>query len=277
MDQIYGSDMKIVLCVLLFACVTTGQTTPATAASQSIPVEQENARKAKHVLDQAIQALGGQAYLGIQDISQEGRTYSFFHGQPNSVGLLFWRFYKFPDKDRMELTKKRDVTYVYTGDQGFEITFKGPHPQDPKDLADYLRRRQYSLDWVLRKWLAEPGVALFYEGPTVVEQKSVEQVTIMNTRNQGVTLFLDASSHLPVKKSFSWRDPTDKERNVEEEIYDGYRLVQAVMTPFSITRTYNGEMSNQRFLTSVIYNKGLEDSMFNVIATGNSQPPAPKK
>jgi len=54
-----------------------------------------------------------------------------------------------------------------------------------------------------------------------------------------------------VKKSFSWRDPTDKQRNIEEEIYDGYRLVQGVMTPFSITRTYNGEMSNQRFLNSI--------------------------
>ena len=267
--------MKPFLFALLLVSIALGQATPP--SSQSIPVEQENARKAKHVLDQAIQALGGQTYLSIQDMSQEGRTYSFFHGQPNSVGLLFWRFYKFPDKDRIELTKKRDVTYVYTGDQGFEITFKGTHPQDPKDLADYLRRRQYALDWVLRKWLAEPGVALFHEGPTVAEQKSVEQVTIMNARNQGVTLFIDASTHLPVKKSFSWRDPTDKERNVEEEIYDGYRLVQGVMTPFSITRTYNGEMSNQRFLNSVIYNKGLADSMFNVTVTGNSPQPAPKK
>jgi len=117
---------------------------------------------------------------------------------------------------------------------------------------------------------------LFYEGPTVAEQKSVEQVTIMNARNQGVTLFLDASTHLPVKKSFSWRDPTDKERNVEEEIYDGYRLVQGVMTPFSITRTYNGEMSNQRFLNSVSYNKGPDDSMFS-LGTSATFPNAPKK
>ena len=266
--------MKQCLFVLLLVGVAVGQS--ASASSQSIPAEQENARKAKNILDQTIQALGGQAYLGIQDISQEGRTYSFFHGQPNGVGLLFWRFYKFPDKDRIELTKKRDVAYVFNGDQGSEITFKGPHPQDPKDLADYLRRRQYSLDWVLRKWLAEPGVALFYEGPTVAEQKSVEQVTIMNARNQGVTLYLDASTHLPVKKSFSWRDPTDKQRNIEEEIYDGYRLVQGVMTPFSITRTYNGEMSNQRFLNSISYNKGLDDSMFS-LGTSATFPQAPKK
>ena len=143
--------MKQYLFVVLLVGVTLGQAAPP--SSQSIPVEQENARKAKSALDQAVQALGGQAYLGIQDITQEGRTYSFFHGQPNSVGLLFWRFYKFPDKDRIELTKKRDVAYVFNGDQGSEITFKGPHPQDPKDLADYLRRRQYSLGWLNLVWL----------------------------------------------------------------------------------------------------------------------------
>ena len=59
------------------------------------------------------QALGGQAYLNVQDSSQEGRTYSFHHGQPNSLGVLYWRFSKFPDKERIEFTKKRDVAYVY--------------------------------------------------------------------------------------------------------------------------------------------------------------------
>jgi len=152
--------------------------------SQSIPVDQENAKKARAVLNQTIQALGGSAYLNIEDISQEGRTYSFYHGRPNSLGILFWRFYKFPDKERIELTKQRDVIYVYAGDKGTEITFKGPRPEDPKDLTEYLRRRHISLDWVLRKWLSEPGVALFYEGQTVAEEKPVEQVTAASARRR---------------------------------------------------------------------------------------------
>lgn len=252
--------MKYLATVLLFAAFVLAQTTAPTL--QPVPAEQESARKARALIDQMVQALGGSAYLGIQDTTQQGRTYSFHAGAPNSVGVLFWRFYKFPDKDRFELTKKRDVVEIFNGDKGYEITFRGTAAQDRKELADYLRRRHYSLDWVLRTWLSEPGVALFYEGPTVSEQKPVEQVTIMNARNEGVTLFIDAVTHLPVKKAFSWRDPADKQRNVENEIYDGYRLVQNVMTPFSLTRFYNGEMSNQRFLTSVIYNRGVEDSLF---------------
>jgi hypothetical protein len=250
---------------------------PQRASSQSIPVDQENARKAKALLDQMIQALGGEAYLNLQDISQEGRTYGFHLGEPNGVGTLFWRFYKYPDKDRIELTKKRDVIELFTGDQGFEITYKGTRADDAKEVADYLRRREFSLDWVLRKWLSEPGVALFYEGATVADQKDAQQVTIMNARNQAVTIYINSNTHLPVKKTYSWRDPTDKQRNVESEVYDNYRLVQGIMTPFDVARYYNGDMSNQRFLNSVTYNQGLNDSMFEASVTYDPNKPAPRK
>src|SRR6266851_1760264 len=221
------------LATLILATLALAQTELA-PPSQSVPVDQENARKARAVLDQTIQALGGSAYLNIQDMSQEGRNYSFYHGRPNSLGIVFWRFYKFPDKDRIELTKKRDVIYVYNGDKGYEITYKGTRAEDPKDLTDYLRRRKYALDWVLRKWLSEPGV----------------------------TLYLDVADHLPVKKTFTWRDPTDKQRNVEDEVYDNYRVVQGIPTPYTVTRFYNGDMSGQRFMTSVNYNQGVSESQF---------------
>ena len=76
--------MKFFLSILLLAAVAVAQSDSAPPA-QSIPVDQENARKARAVLNQTIQALGGSAYLNIQDITQEGRTYSFHNGRPNSL------------------------------------------------------------------------------------------------------------------------------------------------------------------------------------------------
>jgi len=255
--------MKSATLLLFLATLAFGQTaTSAPSASQSIPVDQENANKARALINQAIEALGGDAYMKIQDISQTGRTYSLHNGEAEGTGVVFWRFYTYPDKERIELTKQRDVIYIYRRDEGFQVTYKGTQAEDAKTLKDYLRRRQYALDYILREWLKEPGIALFYEGATVAAQKDAQQVTIMNARDQGVTLYFDSNTHLPVKKSFSWRDPTDKERNVEEEIYDNYRPVQGVMTPFSVSRYYNGEMANQRFLHTVSYNQGLSDSLF---------------
>jgi hypothetical protein len=268
----FGSFLLLAILAVAQASQPTPQSPP-----QSVSVDQGNAAKARSLIDQMIQALGGQAYMSIQDISQEGRTYGFHHGQSEGVGVLFWRFYKYPDKDRLELTKKRDVIYIYRGNEGFEITYKGTRADDPKAVTDYLRRRRRALDWILRQWLNEPGIALFYEGATVAAQKDTQQVTIMNSRNEGVTLYIDSSTHLPVKKTFSWRDPTDKERNIEDEVYDNYRDVQGIMTPFSITRFYNGDMSNQRFLHSVVYNKGLSDSLFEASITYDPNKPEPKK
>jgi len=35
------------------------------------------------------------------------------------------------------------------------------------------------------------------------------------------------------------------------------------MTPFNITRYFNGDMSNERFLFSVTINQGLDQAMFD--------------
>jgi hypothetical protein len=226
-------------------------------------VDQENARKARTLLDQAIQALGGSAYLNVHDMQQSGRTYSFHHGRPTSNGVLYWRFTEFPDKDRLEVTKERDIAELYIGDKGYEITFKGAHPMEPKDLVDYLRRRKFSLDTMLRRWINDPGVALFYEGNAIAAEHGAQQVTLINSKDESVTLYLDTETHLPIKKSFTWRDPVDKQKNLEEEIYYNYRLVQGVMTPYGFTRYFNGDMASDRTLNSASYNQGLDPAMFD--------------
>src|ERR1700685_4101827 len=146
-------SMKYLLSAFLLTALPFGQANANAAAhstaAQSIPVDQENARKAKTLLDQMVEALGGNTYLNIEDVSQEGRTYSFHLGESEGTGVLYWCFYKFHARDRIELTKKRDVVYVYRGDQGFEITYKGTRSDEPKSVSDYLRRREYSLAWVL--------------------------------------------------------------------------------------------------------------------------------
>jgi len=58
---------------------------------------------------------------------------------------------------------KTDVVLIHNGDRGYEITYKGTAAQDKLDLENYLRRRQHSIEWVFRKWIRDPNVALFYK------------------------------------------------------------------------------------------------------------------
>lgn len=270
---------SVILAFIAIACwpvLAAGQAPAAVSAdtgppSEAVPSDQQNAQKARAIIERGIQALGGQAYLDIRDVEQEGRAYSFHHGTPNSLGMLFWHFRKYPDQDRYELTKKRDVIELYVGDKGYEVTFRGVRNLDSKELEPILRRRRFALDIILRQWLNEPGIALFYEGQTVAAQKQADQVTIMNSKNEAVTLYFDSLSHLPVKKTFAWRDPTDKQRNVEEEVFDNYRPVQNIMTPFDTTRFYNGDMAAQAFLNSVTYNQGIAAYLFDPQVAANKR------
>jgi hypothetical protein len=233
------------------------------SAAPAIPVDQENARKAKALIDQAIQALGGQAYLAIRDREFTGRTFGFHHGRSSGNGVEFWSFSEFPDKERVELTKQRDIAELYIGTKGFEITYKGPKPIEAKDLDDYMRRRHFSLETILRTWVTDPTVAMLYEGNANAAQHPALQVTLINSKNEAVTLDFDIDTHLPVRKAFEWRDPVDRQKNLEEELYDNYRLVQGVMTPYNVTRTFNGDMSGQRFIFTAAYNAGLDQAMFD--------------
>ena len=46
----------------------------------------QNSDKGKAIIEQGIQALGGQIYLTIRDREQQGRTYGFHHGTATGGG-----------------------------------------------------------------------------------------------------------------------------------------------------------------------------------------------
>lgn len=236
----------------------------------------ENSRKAKDLVNQGIQALGGPQFLNIRDREQQGRGYAFHHGRPSGGGDLFWSFYEFPDKERVEYTKERDIARVFTANKGYEITYRGVHPVEAKDLDDYMRQRKFSLDNILRNWVNDPAVIFLYEGNAIAAQHPALQVTLINSKNESVTLDFDIDTHLPIRKAFEWRDPVDRQKNLEEEIYDNYRQVSGIMTPYNVTRYFNGDMSRQRFMFNVTINQNPDPAMFDPNSGYNPNKPAKK-
>lgn len=260
-----NASALVLVFVLPWAVSAVAQSAPAANAPTTSFVNSNDpsAQKARELIDKMVTALGGQAYLAFQDMEQSGRTYGFYHGEAEGAGALYWSFWKWPEKDRIELTKQRDVIVIHNGDKGYEVTFRGTKSEEQPDLEDYLRRRHYSIQQVLRAWLKQSDTALFYEGKAAAERKPAEQVTIMNAQNEAVTFYIDQNTFLPIKKTFVWRDPKTRDRTEESEVYDNYRPVQGIMTPFSITRQRDGWATNQRFIFEVKYNQNLQDSLFD--------------
>ena len=268
-----GFAMALLLTMTAFAQqMSQTEAPPAASAAQTggssgaAGAVDPAAGKARAAVELMIKTLGGQAYLSYQTRTEEGRTYSFYQGTPRGAGTVYWRFWKYPDKDRTEVTKQRDIAYLVVGESGYEITFKGTALQEADVLADYLRRRDHSLEVVLREWLKDPQTIVLPAGSGIAEQKLCDLVTIVNPQNDSVTIAIDQNTHLPVQKTFAYRDK-EKYKVEEAEIFANYRDQQGIQTPFTWTRKKDGLMVTQRFISKIEYNAPIADSMFDAKVT----------
>ncbi|MFZ3266899.1 MAG: hypothetical protein WA172_23045 [Terriglobales bacterium] len=288
--------MKTLSLLLLFSALSYAQTEMQPPPRENLPPAPntainlngtESAHKARALLDQTIEALGGQAYLTYKNRSESGRYYPLHHGHTESTGILYNYYLEYPDKDRFEVIATKDIhvipgtidigglksghkfdlVLIHNGDQGYEISYKGTAAQDKLELEKFLRRRRHSLEWIFRQWITDPTVALFYDGLDIVDSKPAEGVTLLNSHDDSVNVWLDQNTHYPIKISYSWRDPKDRQKNTEEEVYDHYKPEDGIMTPHSITRYFNGETSQQRFIYTARYNLDLPDKMFDANVT----------
>jgi hypothetical protein len=251
---------RLFLLLSLALSVCAAQSKPA--AGNPAPPQDANAQKARQVAKDAITALGGEAYLKIFDFKEEGRRFAVRSGA-GDVGVPYKRLYQYPDKEKFTNFKQGDWVVLDVGDKGYETTFRGTKERDPKELLEYNRRRQFYLDHILREWVSNKDTAFFYDGEAVANTKQVIKITMMNAENQPFELYVDSRSHLPIQSCWSWRD-TDKTLMQDCESYDRYRLIQGVQTPFQITRSRNGQVFGEKFLTSITYNPGLGDTEFKV-------------
>src|SRR5260370_24073527 len=146
--------MRLSLAIWLLCAPRSPQPAPSHPPAPPPPAslnDSDNARKARAVLDQTIQALGGQPYLAYENKEETGRYYPLYHGHTESTGIPYNYYIQYPDKDRFEVihTKdifliqgsvgnvkvknKFDIVLIHNGDKGYETTYKGTAAQDRGD------------------------------------------------------------------------------------------------------------------------------------------------
>ena len=247
---------------------------PSAAPSSSTADPEQRGRQ---LLDQMVTALGGPAWLNRQTMSTQGHTAAFFRDQPTGSNLEFAEYFQYPvngksQVERIEFItpkgmimpgKKRDVVQVWTPDQGYELTYKGKSPLPKEQVDDFLRRRAHSVETVIAVWLKAPGVVVVSEGTTTVERRAADKVSILSANNDAVTLELDANTHLPLARTFEWRNLQFKDHDEDREEYDNYQTYSGIPTPLTLSRYRNGDLVNQRFLSKVEYNQPLPAETFN--------------
>lgn len=227
----------------------------------------KNADQARVKLEAMIQAMGGQTWLDIKNRYQHGQVAGFYHGTPNPGTLEMFEFHAWPDHDRLEATKHRDVITFYIGQEGWECTYRGKRAVPQEQLDEYLRRRGHSIETAVKLWMKDPKTIMVYEGQHLASRHLADQVTLISPENEAVTILMDSQTHLPLQRSFQWRDPVYKDKNTDTEEYDDYHVFDGIPTPMRITRYKNDEIVRQFYIDKIQYNQDLGADFWDVNTT----------
>jgi hypothetical protein len=256
--------MKFLLTLNLTLCIGLAvAATPSKAAQDDeVLMPQQSAAKAKQILQQAIDALGGQAYLDVRDVTCTGNVGQFDHAGNVSGFGKFIDYSMPPDKERQENLPKRNIIEVYNGNQGWVLDRGGVSDAPAADLQQFQQDNLKDIDNILRHRIHESGMVFRYAGPDIVQLKQADWVELTDSDNRVIRIAFDRATHLPIQEISEGRDPKTQLSSKETDYFSDYHRVQGIETAFQLERDRNGMKVFQAFFSRCTYNTGLSDSLF---------------
>jgi hypothetical protein len=231
--------------------------------------------RGKRLVDETLAALGGDRFLAVQDRTESGRAYSFYHEKLSGLSLatIYTRYVQRPDppvpgtlsvRERQSFGRKENSGAVlFTGDNGYQISFRGARPVPPETLLRYQDSMLHNIFYILRQRLGEPGLAFDYQAADRIDNRIVDVVDISDADNRSVRVYLDRITRLPVRQLYVRRDPKTRDRFEEVTIFAKYRDVGGgVQWPYDIQRFRNDEKIFEIYSDTVQINQGLSQSLF---------------
>jgi len=228
------------------------------------------AERGQRVIDDALKALGGDAFLKMDDRVEAGRAYSFFREELSglSVAKIYTRYIapqpgKLSARERQAFGKDEYAAVLFTEDGAWELTFRGARPLADQRYDAYKDSTLRNVLYILRQRLREPGMIFYSRQSDIYQTTPVEIVDITDADNRTVTVYFSQSTKLPIRQVFKRRNQELGGWDEEVTIFAKYRDVGGgVKWPFDIRRDRNGEKIYEIFADSVEINKNLKDDLF---------------
>lgn len=235
-------------------------------------------QRGRKVVDDAIAALGGDAFLHVQDRTETGRAYSFYNSQMSGaspVAKIYTRYLTpvgalVPGKLLVEERQSFGVDERYgfvlftAVPEGWEVTFRGARPLSDDQLARYRDTTLHNFFYIVRQRLKEPEVSFYFTGTDFIDSRPVNIVEVTCAENVPVTVYFDQLTKLPVKQMNKRRNQEYHDMDTEVTAFARYRDDGGVKWPHDIRRERNGEKIYEMFSDSVEINKGLRDELFHL-------------
>jgi hypothetical protein len=239
-----------------------GLSTRAAAQDDEVLMPDQSAAKAKQILQAGIDALGGQSYLNVHDVTCTGNIGQFDHSGDVTGFGKFIDYSIPPDKERQENLPKRNIIEVYNGNKGWVLDRGGVSEAPGSDLEEFQQDNLNDIDNILRHRIHETGMVFRYAGPDIVQLKQVDWVELTDNDNRVIRIAFAQSTRLPIEETVETRDPKTQLAGQETDLFSDYHQVQGIQTAFQLERDRNNMKIFQAFFNSCDYNTGLADSLF---------------
>src|SRR3984893_12684556 len=184
----------------------------ALAAASTFLLHAETAQeKGKRIVNECLDALGGDRYLKMQTREEAGRAYSFYHEQLTglSIAKIYTRYYPVQDtahdlaqKERQNFGKKEDFGVLFTDKEAWDVTYRGARPLPADRFVRYKETTLRDVFYILRVRLRAPGWVIESRGADVIENRPVEIVDLSDAANLTTTVYFDQITKLPVRQVF---------------------------------------------------------------------------
>lgn len=230
------------------------------------------ADRGKRVVYEGLQAMGGDAFLKMNDRTEAGRAYSFYRQQISGLATAkIYTRYLAPVPGQVEVRErenfglKEDSAVLLTETGGWEINFRGARPLDAERYATYQITTLRNVLYIMRQRLKEPEMSFYSRGSDMFENRPVEIVDITDAANNTVTVYFDKSTKLPARQMFRRRNEQFHDFDTEVTVFGLWRNVGGgVMWPCNIRRERNGDKTYEMFADQVEINKDLKDDLFTL-------------
>jgi hypothetical protein len=244
----------------------------------------QNKAKAKQLLAQAVQAMGGGLYRD-QSMSECNGRVAKFDRNGGVLGYSFMRTYwQFPDKNRTEYVVKTtkgglfavlwgnlpikggEFIQLFDGDRGWNMDKSGVTEADATVVEEFQASVKRQVRYLLLQRASEEGVFLHYAGVDTADMREVEWVDFSDDSDRTVRLALDRLSHLPLRTDAITPNQEMRDKDEDVTIYSNYEPFEGVQTPMQITREHNGLRTMQVFFNSCSNSPNLAPDFFTEAA-----------
>jgi hypothetical protein len=253
------------------ACLVLVSAFLAAAASGQNPETMDldqNKAKARQLLKQSIEAMGGGLYRDQSESDCEGRVAQFDRNGGTLGYSMVRSYWLYPDKNRTEYVVKTtkggffavlwgnlpvkggEFIQLFDGDKGWTMDKSGVNEADATVVEEFQAGLKRQIRNLLLHRANEDGVFLYYAGFGISDMREVDWVDFTDENDRKVRVAFDRETHVPLRTVATTPNEEMHDKDEDVTIYSNYKEHEGIQTPMQVTREHNGRRTHQIFYSS---------------------------